>query len=81
MEYSTDNGFLFRKLVFRYSGSTLLEFRSYWPILFPGGNPAEFVSDYHIFSVISNVIPGNGKNGIFATHRNKLNMMAILINQ
>ena len=50
----------------------------FWPILFPDGRLANFISGSENFSTSGNIMPGRGRNGVFSGHSKPFNMMAAL---
>ena len=50
----------------------------YWPIIFPDGEKAIFVSDVYTFPLSGNVLPGRGRNGVFSGNYS-FDMVAVLI--
>jgi hypothetical protein len=51
----------------------------FWPVLFPDGGTAHFISEYEVFSCADNVQPGKGRNGVFACRKYQFDMAAILL--
>jgi hypothetical protein len=50
----------------------------YWPIIFPDGEKASFVSDVYEFPLSGNILPGRGRNGVFSGNY-VFDMVAVLI--